>query len=208
MDAAVPRATARVVTSTLQLRHHTDPAEISDLLIAVYGEVYAAVIHEPFNSLDRFAQRLAGHVDSRRWEAVVGYEGDEPVGYAYGCALPPDTAWWGNLDPPLTDKAFTTETGDRTLAIFEVMVRAHWRGTGAAHAIHEELVTNRPEERSSLSVDHDHPRVRAMYERWGYRYLGSRRPFPDAPLLDRMIRDLDQRDESSADSSPNKVPAS
>jgi len=178
------------VTGEFQLRHHTDPAAIQDILLDVYAEVYAAVIHEPFNTRERFAQRLDGHVTGLRWEAVVGYDAAEPVGYIYGCALAPGSKWWADLEPPVTDAEFTAETGQRTLAIFELMVRKPWRGTGAAHAIHEELVTTRPEQRSSLAVDHEHPRVRAMYERWGYRYVGAERPFPDAPLLDVMVRDL------------------
>lgn len=178
------------MTLDLQLQHHTDPTPIRDVLLDVYSEVYAAVLHEPFNTRDRFAQRLDGHVTGLRWEAVVGYDAGEPVGYIYGCALAPTTTWWNNLEPPITDNAFTAETGDRTLAIFELMVRAPWRGTGTARRIHEELVTTRRELRSSLAVDREHPRVRTLYQSWGYRYVASDHPSPDAPLLDVMVRHL------------------
>lgn len=56
--------------STLHLRHHTDPEPIREVLLAIYAEVYADVLHEPFNSRDRFAQRLDSHVAGLRWEAI------------------------------------------------------------------------------------------------------------------------------------------
>lgn len=42
---------------------------------------------------------------------------------------------------------FTEETGSRTLALFEIMIRTPWRGTGVARKIHEELLAYRTEER-------------------------------------------------------------
>lgn len=180
------------MTPAVELRHytHADLDQVRGLIIDVYADVYADDLDDPFHSVERFAERLDNHVTAPNWEAVVGWDGDQPVGYVYGASLRPNTRWWDDLEPSVTDETFTAEPGSRTLGIFELMVRKPWRGTGTAHAIHEELVTTRPEQRSSLAVDHDHPRVRAMYERWGYRFVGAHRPFPDAPLLDIMVRDL------------------
>jgi hypothetical protein len=38
----------------------------------------------------------------------------------------------------------------------------------------------------SLVVEHEHPKVRHLYERWGYTFIGTRQPVPDAPILDVM----------------------
>jgi hypothetical protein len=161
--------------------------QIRDLLIDVYAEVYADRLTDPFFSVDRFAERLAAHVRAPNWAAVVGYADAEPVGYAYGATRPAgSTAWHGVRPRP--DPELARETGRRTFFLFELMVRAPWRKTGAAATIHEELLRRRPEERVSLTVEHDHPKVRALYERWGYRAVGSVHPFPDAPLLDVMVR--------------------
>jgi hypothetical protein len=64
------------------------------------------------------------------------------------------------------------------------------RGTGAARQIHDELLRGRPEERVTLLVERDHPKVRALYEAWGYEWFGELLPFPDAPLYDAMVLDL------------------
>jgi hypothetical protein len=40
---------------------------------------------------------------------------------------------------------------------------------GIARIIHDELLAGRAEERAALLVHPEHPRVRAMYEGWGYR---------------------------------------
>lgn len=193
-----------------------DLPTVQDLLAEVYAEVYADELANPFTSIDRFVERLGGHAVGPRWEVVVGYERihdggvdrravepsgghrpGAPVGFAYGCTVRADSSWWNGVQPldgpdrvELTPE-FTAETGDRTLALFELMVRRPWRGIGAARRIHDELLRGRPEQRVALSVNADHPRVRALYERWGYRAVGVRRPFADGPLLVRMVGPVD-----------------
>jgi GNAT superfamily N-acetyltransferase len=95
------------------------------------------------------------------------------------------------LDPLPED--FTEETGERTLALFEIMVRAPWRGTGVAHRIHEELLSERREERVTLLVDPTHAGVKRLYESWGYVRIGDQKPFPDSPLYATMVRELRKR---------------
>ncbi|GAA0470754.1 hypothetical protein GCM10009544_36040 [Streptomyces stramineus] len=82
------------------------------------------------------------------------------------------------------------ENGRRTLALFELMVRKPWRGTGSARRIHEELLAGRSEDRVTLLVEPTHPKVKALYERWGYEYVGDQQPFPDAPIYSTMLRPL------------------
>lgn len=174
----------------VEMRHFSDPAAVRDVVIGVYAEIYADHLNEPFHTVETFSQRLAGHVTIPRWECVVGFDAGEPIGYLYGGSLRTTTTWWRDLDPPARGD-FTREDGQRTLGIFELMVRPPWRKQGVALAIHEELLAGRPEQRASLAVDHTHPKVRAMYEAWGYSFVGSHRPpGPEAPLLDVMVREL------------------
>jgi len=70
------------------------------------------------------------------------------------------------------------------------MVRRPWRGTGAAKAIHDELLSGRDEERVTLLVHKEHGKVRALYERWGYRTVGETVPFEGAPELCAMVLGL------------------
>lgn len=70
------------------------------------------------------------------------------------------------------------------------MARAPWRKTGIAKRIHEEPVSGRMEERVARGVERAHPRVRALYESWGYRQLGVVQPFANSPQYDGMVRCL------------------
>jgi GNAT superfamily N-acetyltransferase len=159
------------------------------LLLDVYAEIHADRLNDPFFTIDRFDERLTGHASRNNWEAVIGYDGDEPVGYAYGAALQTGARWWMyQLEPLAPD--FTEETGDRTLALFEIMIRKPWRGTGVARKIHEELLSGRPEERVTLLVDARKTGTQQMYEAWGYEHIGDQKPFEDSPLYATMVRTL------------------
>ncbi|MGI5375730.1 hypothetical protein ACQEV2_16055 [Streptomyces sp. CA-251387] len=67
------------------------------------------------------------------------------------------------------------------------MVIEKVRGSGVARQIHDELLRDRLEKRVALLVERDHPKVRAVYEAWGYEWFGEVVPFPDAPLYDALI---------------------
>jgi len=180
------------VPADLTLTHYRRDKleEIRPTLIGIYAEVYAKeIINDPFLSAERFAERLQGHTAAPNWEAVAGEVDGQVAGYAYGYTLRAGKSWWTALRTPVDD-SLTEETGHRTFGLAEIMVKEPWRKTGTAQAIHDELLAARPEERAALLVDPDHPRVRALYERWGYEWFGKVRPFPDAPFYDAMIKSL------------------
>ena len=174
----------------IAIRHYTaaEAAGIRTLLLRVYAEVYKdAAEADPFAGVERFAAGLDGWSRRPGWTCTVGYAGDEAVGYAYGAPLPPDAAWWKGLLTDVPPKV-TEETGHRTYALSELMVRRPWRKTGAARALHDALLTGRTETRATLLVDQDHPRVRALYQSWGWTVLGDLRPrIPNAPLFTAMV---------------------
>ncbi|MES4906361.1 MULTISPECIES: GNAT family N-acetyltransferase [unclassified Streptomyces] len=177
--------------TTVELRRYgrEDLNAIGQTLTDVYAEVYADRISDPFFSIERFEERLEGHVSRDPWEVVIGWDGDEPVGYAYGTPLPPRSRWWAGMLEPLPEE-MTREDGTRTMALCELMVRSPWRKTGTAHRIHEELLSGRAEERVTLLVEPTHPKVKALYESWGYENIGDQQPFPDAPVYATMLRVL------------------
>ncbi|MFE4054998.1 GNAT family N-acetyltransferase [Streptomyces sp. NPDC059096] len=183
MNAEVPHVTLR--------RYNRDEFDIlRPTLSELYAEVYADRLSDPFFSMERFQERLEGHISRPGWEAVVGYDGSEPIGYAYGSPLPERTRWWAGMLTPLPEEETDETGGRRTLALFELMVRAPWRKTGSAQRIHEELLAGRSEERVTLLVEPTHPKVQKLYENWGYENVGDQRPFPDAPVYATMLRRL------------------
>ncbi|WP_405483146.1 GNAT family N-acetyltransferase [Streptomyces anulatus] len=181
------------MTTGIEIRHYTggQSTELRPLLLEVYAEVYAAAaLSDPFASPDRFAEELDHWSARPGWSCVVGYDGEQPVGYAYGAPLPSGSRWWGGL---LTDVPadVVAETGIRTFALSELMVREPWRKTGTARRLHDTLLTARREERATLLVDQDHPKVHALYESWGWTTLGGLRPrLDDAPLFHAMLLGL------------------
>jgi GNAT superfamily N-acetyltransferase len=164
---------------------------IRPILVEIYIESYARELTNDFFSQRSFERRLDGHVTMPGWECVIGDLYDRPVGYAYGYSAPRGGSSWRGLRTKVAD-AVIEETGNRTFDLCELMVIPRWRKTGIARAIHDELVAHRQEERASLLVDRQHSRVRALYERWGYRWVGELVPTADAPVFDAMVLPLRQ----------------
>ncbi|MEV0639372.1 GNAT family N-acetyltransferase [Streptomyces sp. NPDC050619] len=174
----------------LDLKHygHTDAAAIRELLLDVHDEVYEGV-DDPLAGRDEFAKFVDHWCARPGFACVVAYDDGEPVGYAYGAPLSAATTWWAKVTPPLAEP-FTAETGSRTFALSELMVRVPWRKTGAARRIHDALLGSRGEERVTLLAHEAHDKVRVLYEGWGYRTVGETVPFDGAPLLCAMVLDL------------------
>lgn len=176
-------------TLTVTYYRAEDFEQIAPQLIEVYAEVYEReAADDPFFTVERFTERLRAHASRPRWGCAFGDVDGEPVGYAYGFARTASYDWHGLITSAPADQLVETDT--RTFALCEVMVRAPWRGTGIAHTLHEELMSHRVEERSHLLVEQEHPRVRALYERWGYVPMGVMQPYPDSPRYDSLIRPL------------------
>jgi hypothetical protein len=174
----------------LDLRHyrHADAAEIRELLLNVHDEVYEGS-DDPLAGRDAFARFVDHWSENKAFACVIAYDQDQPVGYAYGAPLIPSTTWWAEVAPPLPEP-FIAETGNRTFALSELMVRTPWRGTGASRRIHAALVASRDEERVTLLVHKEHVKVRALYGSWGYETVGEVVPFHGAPQLCAMVLTL------------------
>jgi GNAT superfamily N-acetyltransferase len=115
---------------------------------------------------------------------VVAYDGDEPVGFAYGAPATPGREWWRNTE-------YRPQNGyASTYSVSELMVRPEWRKRGVAELLHGELLKARTEDLAVLLVDVTHPKVQALYESWGYAKFGEQQPFADAPVLAVMVKDI------------------
>ncbi|MEU5609806.1 GNAT family N-acetyltransferase [Streptomyces sparsogenes] len=146
-------------------------AEIRDTILDVYADVYAGdIASNPFFSMERFKERLESHVAAGGWGCVIAEVGHEVAGFTYG---------------------FTAQDGI-TFKLCENMLRQKWRGRGVSRLIHDELMSHRQEGRAQLLVRRERPRLRALYESWGYEHAGEKLPFPDSPLYDVMVLDLNR----------------
>lgn len=163
-----------------------------DVVLPMYKEVwveppYCEGIKEIADFVDRFAQevRLPGA------RLVVARCGGLPVGYAFGYPLPPDTGWWKAMDEEMTAE-FAVETGERTLGIVELAVRAVWRRQGVAARLHARLQEGLGIERVTLAMrpEPEAAPAHAAYAAWGYRQVGSWRPAEGEPASRIMLLTL------------------
>lgn len=170
-----------MTTATVELRRfgHTDLPAIRQTLLDVHTDAYADDMTEFDERFPWFVDHWGGHPD---FACVIGYDGDEPVGFAYGAPATPDREWWREHMQAPADPS--------TFAFSELMVRPRWRKTGTGELLHEALLADRPEALAVLLVDPDHPKVQALYEQWGWRQIGNRQPFPDSPNFAVMLRTL------------------
>ena len=185
--------------SDLTFRHYTaaEARNARDLVEQIFLGSYTDAIAsgEQFEAPEAFMHRFDTYTDPSRgegFELVVGCLGDEPFGQAWGWPLTSDSHWWSGLQLDEGDLAtFTAETGSRTFALSEIMVRAEFTGHSLAHALHDELLTGRAEARATLLVRPTNRRARSAYVRWGWSRVGALRPtWPGAPEFDALMRQL------------------
>ncbi|MFJ9695794.1 GNAT family N-acetyltransferase [Kitasatospora sp. NPDC101183] len=177
---------------TIQLRHHTRlPAEVRQDLLDVYADVRAPLLHLANYRVEAFAERLDRHAGEPGFELVLGYDGDVPVGYAYGNTVEAGDRYWKRMTEPLPDGYTDTPV----LVIKEIGVRTPWRGTGTALRIHDELLAGRSEDRVTLLVNPlaGDGKVQAVYRSWGYQAINTQQPSPESPHLIAMVRDRCRR---------------
>lgn len=172
----------------------TTAAVIDLIVIPVYEASHADVIADPFYSAARFAERIRGYAKAPGFDMVTATADGEPVGLALGYALSQGARWWSGLTSP-ADPDLTAETGHRTFALCELMVVPAWQGKGVAHALHDELLDRRPEERATLLVRDNNDSAQRAYARWGWQMAGKLQPYPDAPNYDALILPLISRQE-------------
>jgi GNAT superfamily N-acetyltransferase len=186
-----------VTTDTLDFRRY-DAASARDLrnvVDEIYTGSYTDAIANggPFHSASAFMTRFDSYVKIDGFDLVIAYDQDKPAGQTWGWPLAPDTKWWDGL---LTETApgFTDEDGTRTFALSEIMVREDLTGRGIAHALHDQLLSARPESRATLLVEPGNTTAYRAYTRWGWQRVAQLRPaWPDAPIWDVLILPLPLR---------------
>ncbi|MFF4534120.1 GNAT family N-acetyltransferase [Streptomyces sp. NPDC001407] len=178
----------------LEFRRSRDVDDVRQTILDLHVEVRGdfGLLDRPFNTVERFDERLLAYAQRPGWETVLARTpGGEPVGFCFGTPLAPTTGWWSSMLTPLPD-GYTTETGTRTLAFQEICVRKAWRGQGVARRLHDELLTGHTEERVTLLVNPGagDGKLKAVYESWGYEEIGKQQPFEDSPKFAVMMRPL------------------
>jgi GNAT superfamily N-acetyltransferase len=179
---------------TLTFRHYDGAGArgVRNTVEAVYKGAYWQAIEEgdPFNQPEAFMRRFDSYASNPLLELVVAFEDGAPVGQTWGWALGPNSRWWDGLES-LPEPDFTVEDGARTFALSEIMVVREQTGRGVAHALHDELLRGRPEQRATLLAEPDNTNAYRAYLAWGWRAVAKLHPaWPDAPTFDVLILPL------------------
>ncbi|MFE1953382.1 GNAT family N-acetyltransferase [Streptomyces sp. NPDC059524] len=164
-------------------------ARSASAFLAVYAEVFAEPPYdEPAEGIASAAARFPDQTARPGFLAALATApGGEPVGMAFGHAVPPDTPWWDELAEPVP-ASLRREDGRRTFGLMELAVRAPWRGRGIARRLHDTLLTGITAERVLLNVHGSAEPAAAAYRSWGYRKVGESGPFgPGADRYDVML---------------------
>jgi GNAT superfamily N-acetyltransferase len=85
-----------------------------------------------------------------------------------------------------SEQDLTRETGSRTFAFREILVRRAYQRQGYGRRLHDVLLADRSEERATLLVRRDNP-ARQIYLGWGWTLVGRLQPFPDSPRFDSLV---------------------
>jgi len=161
---------------------------LRDSLVAVHVDARAELLEQPFYSAERFWERFENYIKDASFSMVTGHLDGTLVGYAFGSVLSADTGWWRGVQA-IDNADVTRETGDRTFAFRELLVRKVVQGRGFGHQLHDFLLADRPEERATLLVRADNP-ARSLYLRWGWSGVGYLQPYPDSPRFESMVKQL------------------
>jgi GNAT superfamily N-acetyltransferase len=168
-------------------------AIVEDLYQRAYVERIAS--GESFGEPAAFMRRFDTYVANPLLEMVVALVRGDRVGQAWGWPLTVESRWWNGLTRE-PEPGFTREDGRRTFALSEIMVDREHNGQGVAHALHDQLLGGRTEERATLLVNPANTRARDTYLRWGWSPVAQLRPnWPGAGLLDVLVRPLQQLTE-------------
>jgi GNAT superfamily N-acetyltransferase len=178
---------------TFQLLDGTQAAGHAADLQALHAEVYAGPPYRPDGDPALFAGWFRVQRRQPGFVLAEARHGGYLVGYAAGMPLRPSTSWWRDLTTPLPDEV-TAEHPGRTFALAELLVRASWRRQGIARALHDLILSNRPEERATLTVLPAAAPAQHAFRNWGWRKVGrTRDPRPGSPVSDVLVIALQQR---------------
>lgn len=155
----------------------------------VYAEAFAEPPYDKGSEdVETNMRRFRSQTRKASFRAALAVDADVPVGIAYGYALSAATSWWDIVEPSVPDDV-RREDGHRTFGLIELAVRSAWRRQGVAARLHAAIVDGMPEQRVLLNTRPDAEAAQAAYRSWGYRRIGTGRPWAGAVVHDVMLRE-------------------
>ena len=159
---------------------------------ALHAEVFASPPYRCDDDARLFAERFGVQRRQPGFVLAEARHGGYLVGFAAGMPLRPSTSWWRDLTTPLPQEV-TAERPGRTFALTDLLVRASWRRQGIGQTLHDLILSDRPEERATLTVLPAATPAQSAFHSWGWRKVArTRDPRPGSPVSDVLVTTLPQ----------------
>jgi len=161
----------------------------ADELEALHAEVYRDPPYRRDADAAGFASRFTVQSRQPGFTLAEARHGGYLIGYASGMPLRPSTSWWRHLTTALPAEV-TAEHPGRTFALADLAVRASWRRQGIARALHDLILTGRPEERATVTILPAAAPAQHAFGSWGWRRVARTRAGPGSPVCDVLLTTL------------------
>ena len=159
---------------TFQLLGREQAAGHAGEFQSLHAEVYAEPPYRRNADAGQFAARFAVQRRQPGFVLAEARRGGYLAGYASGMPLRPSTDWWRDPTTQLPEEV-TAEHPGRTFALVDLLVRASWRRQGIAAALHDLILSGRPEERATLTVSPAAAPAQRALRSWGWRKVARTR---------------------------------
>jgi GNAT superfamily N-acetyltransferase len=173
--------------SAFELRRHDGhaAAQMLEQLADAYMAGYAddPDIGHSIYARDAFLNRTARQAAAPGFVLITAHAGEDWAGFSFGMHFPAGRWWAGKWTAEQPEELQAAEK----FAVIELVVLPASRGVGLATELMTAVLADRTEPWATLLADQE-GRARDMYDRWGWKRVGTVRPAPDVPLLDVMVR--------------------
>lgn len=171
----------------LKRRTGAEAAEAVEELTGLYVAVYA---EPPYGggsiyARDAFITRTIRQASRDGFTLITAHDGGQLAGFSFGLPFEAGSWWAGIVEPGPPAELVEAEK----FAVIELVVAPSHRGRGLSTRLLGELLAGRTEPYAML-LAHPQAPARAMYERWGWRQVGTNRPRHDAPAADVLVLGL------------------
>jgi GNAT superfamily N-acetyltransferase len=174
------------VELTLTRHTRTETLALIPKLTPLYTDAYSEPPYEmSAEDIEQFQIRVTKHANQAGFMLVAGEVGGELAGFTYGFTFPPGRWWTGVKTDPAPDYI----AAGPIFAVIELGVRKQSRGHGYSRQLVGALLTDRSEAFASL-ISRPGAQAHAMYQRWGWKKVGTTQTYPHWPVEDISILPL------------------
>ena len=136
------------------------------------------------NDVAEFRRRFDRQVALSGFTLVTATADGDLAGFAYGLPFEAGKWWKGAIaEPPESIKS------PPKFAVVELVLCKPYRGKGLGRRLMDELLKDRPEPYATLLSNPKAP-ARQVYDRWGWRKVGTVQSYPHWPPSDALVLPL------------------